>query len=398
MLKTSTPVPAPAARAAAIVLVLTYLGFVSLGLPDAAYGVAWPSLRAAFGLGQGAFGAGLVAVGAGFMVSSLSAGAALRRFGGGRLLAGSTLLAALGLAGFAVAPNWPVFLLAGLLVGIGGGAIDSGLNAYAAAHYSARQMNWLHAAFGLGAALGPLAMAWGVANTGWRYGYAAIGLSMGLLGLLFLFTRRLWGAAGPQATVEGDAPPLVTAWQALADKRVRLQVATFFVYVGVEIGAGQWAFAVLTQTRGFSVAAAGFWTGAFWFAIFLGRVVLGLGADRIGSGRLVEWGAVGALVSLGVFAMDPAGLGVAGLFAAGLALAPIFPMLMHRTPAAVGAGAASHAIGFQVSAAMAGGVVLPSLIGMLAARAGLLAVPWALFAICVFLVALTLAVVRQRAN
>ncbi|WP_185985003.1 MFS transporter [Aureimonas mangrovi] len=371
-------------------LVLTYLGFVSLGLPDASYGVAWPSLRDSFMLREGAFGLGLAAVGIGFLCSSLSAGSLLRRFGVGRLLGGSTLIAGLGLAGFAFAPSWPIFLAFGLAVGLGGGAIDSGLNAYAAGHYSARQMNWLHAAFGLGAALGPLAMTAAVAADQWRIGYGALSATMIALSVLFIATRRLWAAAGGVSAAHDSATAPAPVREAIRHKGVQLQTLAFFVYAGLEIGLGQWAFAVLSQTRGLSVEAAGFWTGVFWFMLFAGRVLLGFGADRIGPARLVGGGAAVSLASVLWFVIDPGGSGVLGLALAGFALAPIFPMLMHMTPERVGRELAGHAVGFQVSAAMTGGVVIPSLAGFVAGWWGLGAVPTFFLIVAVIYFALSL--------
>lgn len=382
------------AAAGLSLLVLTYLGFVSLGLPDASYGVAWPSLRETFDLGESAFGAGLLSVGLGVLCSSLSAGTLLRRFGAGRLLTASTALTAAGLAGFALSPNWGFFLAAGLVTGLGGGAIDSGLNAYAASRYSARQMNWLHAAFGFGASLGPLTMAFALAHAGWRPGYLAIAAAMALLALLFFCTRRMWGRSARSGESAAQAVPV---GRALRSGVVWLQTATFFVYAGLEVAAGQWAYAVLTQGRGYSVETGGLWTGLFWFALFAGRVLLGFGADAIGARRLVGAGASIALPALIVFAYDPLGLGVVGLVVAGFALAPIFPMLMHRTPQLLGAGLAAHSIGFQVSAAMMGGVALPAIAGFVAAAWGVGAVPFFLCAAAVVHLGLVAAGLRRDA-
>lgn len=392
---TSSGAARPAASAG-LLLILTYLGFVSLGLPDAAYGVAWPSLRSEFGLPQGAFGLGLLTVAIGFLFSSLAAGTLLGRFGAGRLLAVSTLVSATGLVAFAASPSWPLFLASGLLVGIGGGAIDSGLNAYAARHYSARQMNWLHAAFGFGAALGPLAMTFALTSGGWRFGYVAIAALMGALGVLFVVTRRRWASEGAgDAASEPTAP--VSVGTALRHRLVWLQTVTFFLYAGIEIGAGQWAFAILTQARGYSIEVAGLWTGGFWFALFAGRLLLGFGADAIGPDRLIRLGAWTALVSLVLFAIDPLGLGVLGLMAAGFAFAPIFPMLMHRTPRMLGAGLASHSIGFQVSAAMMGGVAVPAAAGFLGGALGVSAIPY-FFAVLALLHLLLVGVGLSRSD
>ncbi|MDQ4077107.1 MAG: MFS transporter, partial [Chloroflexota bacterium] len=137
-----------------LLLLLAYLGFISLGLPDAVLGVAWPSIRETFGLSQSGLGAILIAGSSGYFLSSFGTGSLVRRLGVGTLLAVSTALVTLSVAGYAITPFWYLFLGCALLAGLGSGAIDAGLNAYAASHFSTRHMNWLHACWGLGATLG----------------------------------------------------------------------------------------------------------------------------------------------------------------------------------------------------------------------------------------------------
>lgn len=369
--------------AGAGILALTYLGFVSLGLPDAAYGVAWPFLRAEFALAESHFGVALVAISLGFLGSSLNAGTLIRRFGAGRLLAGSTLAVGLGLLGFGLAPSFPLFVLSGGLVGLGGGAIDAGLNTYAAGHYSARQMNWLHAAFGLGAAMGPAAMTLTVGSGSWRGGYLLLGAAMLAMAALFFATRRLF-AAEVEAAAEAADDAVPDASGLLASLRlplVRLQVLLFLLYTGVEIGFGQWAFTVLSEVYGFTVAAAGFWTSVFWFSLFVGRVLLGFGADRIGTDRLIALGLAGAALGAALFLLNPLGLAPFALALTGFALAPVFPMLMHKTPRIFPPRLAGRVVGYQVSAAMLGGVLFPALTGLAADAFGRGAVPYALAAL-----------------
>lgn len=374
-------------------LVLTYLGFVSLGIPDGAFGVAWPTLRPDFELSQRAFGAVLLATMLGFLGSSMSAGAVLHRIGAGALLAGSTVIVGAGLALASAAPTYPVLLLASLIAGFGGGAIDSGLNGYAAARYSARQMNWLHAAFGLGAAIGPAVMTLALGISGWRLGYAIIAAIMLAMAMLFFATRR-----GFTAEIHAQAPVTVAPLrEVVANGLVWLQVLTFFVYVGVELTAGQWAYAVL-RDRGFAVGTAGAWTTGFWAALFVGRLLLGFGADRIGPGRLIRSGALGALAGSVVFLGDPLGLGPVGLVLVGFSVAPIYPMLMHRTPKVLGPSIAPRAIGLQVSAAMIGAVALPSLAGFGADAYGLTAPLVVVVASAIALVVLVEAVLRLGAR
>ncbi len=376
----------PPRRWAWPLLALAYLGFVSLGLPDAALGVAWPSLRERFWLPQGALGLVLAAAAVGFVLSSAAAGRLLGRLGVGPLLALSTGLVALALLGNGSAPSWALFLACAVVLGLGSGAIDAGLNAYAAGHFSPRHMNWLHAAYGLGAALGPLAMTAALtADLSWRGGYLLLAGALAAMATLFALTARSWRGDARLASFREEAPP---AGRVARRPLVWLQVAIFFVYTGVEVTAGQWCFALLTESRGMAPAAAGVWAGLFWGALFAGRLALGFVADRVGADRLARLGTWGALAGAAALALAPTPLGLAGLLLVGFALAPVYPMLMSRTPARLGNAAALHAVGFQVSAAMLGALALPGAAGLAADRFGLEATALSAAAAAVALVAL----------
>src|SRR5688572_30786198 len=164
-------------RPAPILFLLAYLAFISLGLPDAVLGVAWPSLRAGFGISQSALGAVLGAGMLGYFVSGIVAGGLMNWLGAGGLLAASSGVVTLGLVGYAAAPSWALFFPVGALMGLGSGAIDAGLNGYAARHFSVRHLNWLHACWGVGASTGPLIMTAVIARgLGYRVGYGVLAL------------------------------------------------------------------------------------------------------------------------------------------------------------------------------------------------------------------------------
>lgn len=354
---------------------LTYVGFVSLGLPDAVIGVAWPSVRGTFALSHGALGALLTATGIGFCASSLTAGRTLARLGVGRLLTLSSGVITLALFGFAVAPAFPALVLCALFVGLGSGAIDAGLNTHAATQFSARHVNWLHACYGLGAAIGPLVATAAITRAGsWRFAYAIVGALMLILSAAFGLAGASWrvkpAAGGP--TPEAAAPAPVA--HVLRDALVWLQVILFFLYTGLEVTLGQWSYTVSTEARGVAPATAGVWTGMYWASLGAGRFLLGFVVDRVGPDRLLRLGTLASLLGSALFAAGPPRLGAVGLVVAGVGLAPIFPTLVSRTPSRLRAGFAAHAIGFQVSAAMLGSVALPSLGGALAARVGLEAI------------------------
>ena len=208
------------ARPGLLLIALAYVGFVSLGLPDAVIGVAWPTVRDTFRLPQGAVGTVFVASGLGYFVTSFLSGRLSHALGIGLLLAASTGLVAAAMFGFASAPLWAVFVACAVVHGLGSGAIDAGLNGYAAHHLSARHMNWLHACYCFGAMLGPLWMT-AVLTSGrhYRTGYLAVGGVMLALAVMFLATRLQWGQASATAEAAGPRVGTGEALRHPADRR-----------------------------------------------------------------------------------------------------------------------------------------------------------------------------------
>lgn len=362
------------ARPDYLLLALAFIGFISLGLPDAVIGVAWPSVRDRFHLRQGAFGFVLVISGVGYLLSSFFAGRLMHAFGIGLILAGSTGLVAAAMFGFGFSPIWLAFLLCALVHGLGSGAIDSGLNGYAAHHMSARQVIWLHACYCFGALIGPVVMSTFLAD-GRHYsaGYSAVGGTMLTMSIMFLITSRSWGETS-SVTKETQSP--VSAGSVLRHPVVWLQMAVFFLYTGLEVTFSQWTFTVLTESRNVSPDTAGIAVGVYWGSIGIGRVVSGIIADQVGIDRLLRCCLAGAGGGALLFA---ARLSIeadfVGLTLAGLGLAPVFPCLMSRTPQRLGTALSPHAIGFQVGAAMIGAAAVPGMLGVMAGMGGLEVVP-----------------------
>ncbi len=364
-------------RPAPILFLLAYLAFVSLGLPDTVLGVAWPSVRAGFGISQSALGAVLGAGMTGYFVSGIVAGGLMNRLGVGGLLAASSGLVTLALIGYAAAPSWSLFFPVGALMGLGSGAIDAGLNGYAARHFSVRHVNWLHACWGVGASAGPVIMTAVIARgLGYRAGYGVLAVALGALAIAFWVTRRSWGEANTASALP-PAPALNSHTGfggALRSGRVWLLMATFFFYTGLESTVGQWCFTLLREGRGLPVESAGGWTAAYWASLTAGRLGLGFVIDRMGPDRLLRFASLGIVSGASLFAASPGGIGRFGLLLLGVSLAPVFPTLMARTPARLGPRIARHAVGFQVSAATLGSALLPGAVGFMVARAGLPAI------------------------
>lgn len=346
-------------------LAIAFVGFISLGLPDTVIGVAWPSVRETFGRHQSDLAAIFVGYGISYFLSSFFTGRLLGWFGVGTLLTLSSAIVAVGVIGLGASPVWIIFAFLPVLHGLGSGAIDAGLNHYVARHFSAKQMNWLHACYSVGAMLGPLIMTSVLAaNASWRSGYFTVGAILLILTALFAFTRKQWNDPGTDSE-NSHEQPTVSAIEALRNKAVVLQSLFFFAYTGVEMTIGQWSFTVLTESRGLSEESAGIWVTVYWASILVGRVVFGFVVERVGIDRLIRIGLLLALLGTALFSVrfDAA---VIALPLIGLGLAPLYPCMMTRTPQRLGTGLAAHAIGFQVSAAMLGVTVLPSGCGFLA--------------------------------
>jgi fucose permease len=374
---------------------LAYAAFVSLGLPDALTGVAWPSIRAEFDLSLDALGALTFTGTIGYLVSSFSSGRILRSMGVAWMLVLSCLATALSLLGYAAAPGWAVMVGLGLLGGLGGGAIDAGLNTYAAENFSPRTMNWLHASYGLGAAVGPVLMS-GVISAGqsWRAGYLIVGVAQIVLASLFTVTRKQWHAHAAEGEAEQvrGAPMISTlrlpsAW---------LGILLFFIYCGIEFSVGLWLYSLLTEARGMPPTEAGVWVSMYWGSLTVGRLVSGAIVARISLRLLLRLCMLGTIVGSVLLWVNLAqwlsGVGAALL---GLSFAPMFPSFVSLTPARMGPAHSANTIGFQVAAAMLGGASFVALFGLIADRFGLETLGPYLFVLAVLLVVVFEALERQ---
>jgi fucose permease len=386
--------PTATARAR-LLLGLAGLGFVSLGLPDGLLGVAWPSLRAGFGLAQDALGALLVATTTGYVLSSFASGPLLARLGLGALLALSCLATAASLIGYALAGAWPLLVALGVLAGLGAGAIDAGINGYVATNHSPRALNLLHAGYGLGTTAGPALMT-GLLMAGapWQRGYAIVGAGQIALGLAFLATRRLWPDRAATPAARAESAPLA---HTLRRPPAWTNALAFALYTGLEAAAGAWSYTLLHEERGVAMAGAGSAVSLYWGALMAGRVAFALSLAAAPAGRLLGACLAGvALAALGL-ALDlgPAA-SLASLAALGFCAGPIFPSLIAATPARFGAAHAPNAVGLSVAAAAVGQALLPAALGVGAVSLGLELVPRALLAVALLLLVVSRALAAQQ--
>jgi fucose permease len=401
-----------ATRRRLLLLALSFVGFVSLGLPDGLLGVAWPSIRESFDLALDALGPLLVATTTGYVLSSFASGRILARLSVGALLVLSCLATATSLAGYALAPSWGLMVGFGLLAGLGAGAIDAGLNTHVATHHGARTLNWLHACYGVGAASGPVLMA-SVLLQGlaWQRGYAWVAAGQLILAACFAATLRSWPRPGAATNATGEATaanpggsgapasPAASGASTLRLPAAWLGIAAFFVYTGLEASAGAWAYSLLTESRGVGAMTAGSWLSFYWGGLGAGRLVFGFLVGSAPLHALLRASLLGIVLSAGLVSSDlgalPTFLGLALL---GLACGPIFPSLIATTPERLGAAHTANGVGFQIAAAALGQSLLPALVGVLASRLGLEVLGPALLTAAVALFALHEAIVRAAAS
>lgn len=361
-------------------IILAYIAFIALGMPDGLLGVAWPSIRADFGIPLDAIGALLLAAVAGYLVSSFSSGYLITRMGVGSVLAASCALTGIGLIGYTLVPAWWVMVLLGVVAGLGAGAIDAGLNTYAATHFSERVMQWLHASYGIGVTLGPIIMTVAL-NTfdSWRVGYLVVGGFQLLLAACFALTMPMWTRVKTLAT--DDQPKKLTDYQTslretLGQARVWLSALLFLLYTGSEVTLGVWAYTLLTEARNVSPTAAGLVAGSYWATFTIGRIVAGLYAKRFGVNVLVRGSLLGALLGAILLWWNPASaISLMAVALIGFAIAPIFPALVSGTRERVGARFAANTIGMQMAAGALGTALIPGLAGMLARQISLEVIP-----------------------
>lgn len=367
-------------------ILLAFIAFVALGLPDGLLGVGWPSIRADFSIPLDAIGMYLTAAVAGYMTSSFLSGFLLARVGVGRVLAASCFLTGLALIGYTFVPQWWMMVALGVLAGLGAGAIDAGLNTYVAAHFGEGLMQWLHACWGVGITIGPILMTLGLTTlNSWRFAYRTVGIFQVALAACFVLTLPMWSRNDVPA--EGEPEKRLTDYQTpiretLLRPGVWLSVVLFFLYVGAESSLGTWTYTLLTESRGVDVTLAGFFAGSYWFTFTVGRVVAGVIAKRLGVNRLVLGGLIGALLGAGLLIWNPSEIAnVVAVGIIGLSIAPIFPAMMSGTRTRVGERHSANTIGMQMAATGFGTAVIPSLMGVLARQLSLEVIPVCLLAV-----------------
>ena len=388
----SAPVKAQTRRPVGLIL-LIFVAFIALGMPDGLLGVGWPTIRTDFGIPLDSIGMLLFASMTGYLTSSFLSGAILRRWSVGKVLIASCAATGIGLIGYTLVPQWWMMVSLGVLAGLGAGTIDAGLNAYVANHFGPGLMQWLHASYGIGITIGPLLMTYFVTQAAqWRSAYLVVGGFQLVLSVVFVLTLPLWTANDKlKVDEQAQAKPVekTRLIQTLRIPGVWLSGALFFLYVGSEVMLGTWTFSLLTEARGVAPELAGIFAGSYWFSFTIGRILAGLVTRKIRIDRLVLGSLLVAVAgAILLVASSNPWASLVAVAVIGFAFAPIFPGFVTGTAHRVGQKHHDNAIGMQIAIGGIGGTSLTSLVGVLARRFGLEVMPVALLTLLVLLTAL----------
>ncbi|WP_312103770.1 MFS transporter [Pygmaiobacter massiliensis] len=362
-----------------ILLVLIYLAFIGLGLPDSLLGAAWPQLR--IDIGAPLSGAGMVSmiVTAGTIVSSLVSARVIRRFGTGKVTAVSTALTAAALLGYAFAPAYWWLCIMAIPLGLGAGAVDAALNNFVALHYKAHHMSWLHCFWGLGATAGPILLSvFLVRPQGWRTGIRSIGLLQLALVVVLTVSLPLWRKVTEKNEIGSDATSEpVSNREALRLRGLPAALLTFFCYCGAELSCGLWASSFLVASRGVAPAQAAGWVSLYYAGITAGRFFSGFAMHRLTCPAMIRLGGLTSLAGCVMLVLPlPTVFSAVALVLIGLGCAPVYPCMIHETPARFGEANSQTAMGLQMSTAYCGSTLMPPLLGLLAQLVSVTVFPW----------------------
>jgi fucose permease len=359
-------------------LIIIYLAFISLGLPDSLLGVSWSLMQTEFGAPLETAGLLFMTIAAGTIISSFASGVVLNRFGTGIVTFFSCLMTAGALLGFHLSPSIFWLFICAIPLGLGAGAVDAGINNYVASHYKAHHMSWLHCFWGVGATLGPVIMAQFISGQqSWRSGYLAIaGLQFVLVVILF-FSLPLWGKVGRTHSSNGTIELENTNSDELDQKNrkpmqirgVKLALFAFLFYCGAEATMGLWGSSFLVNVKHLSVEMAAKWVSLYYAGITIGRFITGFITFKISNQTLIRMGQFIALVgAVLLFLPLPSTFSLAGFIMVGLGLAPLFPCMLQETPIRFGKKHSGTIMGYQMAVAYTGSTFLPPLLGFIAAQ------------------------------
>lgn len=374
-------------------LALIYLAFISLGLPDSLLGAGWPVMHTELGVSVSFMGIISMVISGGTIISSLLSDKLTHKFGTRAVTVASVFLTVAALFGFSFSGSFSMLIIFAVPYGLGAGAIDAALNNYVALHYKAKHMSWLHCFWGVGAIISPFIMSFALKNLNWNSGYRIVGFIQLAIALLLLVTLPVWKINKTESTADTKRVGLTAA---LKIKGVPSLLIGFFAYCAAEATAMYWASTYFTEVKGISGDRAASFAALFYIGITLGRFASGFITERLGDRRMILLGT--GILACGIMTLLIPVQSYVTAFAAflviGFGCAPIYPCIIHSTPANFGAENSGAIIGIQMASAYVGSTFIPPLFGLFGNAVGFSVMPVYLLAFFALMIIMTEATFR----
>ncbi|MFD0681979.1 MULTISPECIES: MFS transporter [unclassified Paenibacillus] len=373
-----------------LLLIIIYLSFIGLGLPDSLLGSAWPAMQNDLAVPVSYAGIVSMIIAGGTIVSSFYSEPVIRKWGTGRVTAVSVLMTAVALLGFGVATSFIWLCVLAIPLGLGAGSVDAALNNFVALNYKAKHMNWLHSFWGIGATAGPAIMSmYLISDSSWNMGYLTIGFIQISLVVILILTLPLWKKADP-ATKAGEEVSAASALKRidlLKIKGMKPALIAFFAYCALEATTGLWGSSFLVIHRGISAETAAQWISFFYLGITLGRLASGFMSTKFDNVTMIRLGLGGIVVGVLLFVLPLGDLVYPiGLWLIGLGCAPIYPSMLHQTPHNFGKELSQSIMGVQMASAYVGTILMPPLFGLIVQHVNIAWFPYFLLAILLLLI------------
>ncbi len=376
-----------------LLLIIIYLAFISLGLPDSLLGSAWPTMYQEFSVPVSYAGGISMIIAAGTIISSLQSDRLSRIFGTGKVTAASVLMTAAALFGFSISHSYAALCLWAVPYGLGAGSVDASLNNYVALHYASRHMSWLHCMWGVGASLGPYIMGYALTGgQGWNMGYRYIAVLQAALTAVLIFSLPLWKKQGNYDM--GQTEKEITANSLSLRQIVKIPGAkevmiTFFCYCALEQTTGLWASSYLVLRRGLSAETAAGFASLFFMGITAGRAFSGFLTLKLNDTQMIRLGQGFILFGIAFLFLPFGSTGsLIGLILVGLGCAPVYPSIIHSTPEHFGTDKSQSMIGVQMASAYVGTCFMPPIFGFIANHISVSLFPVYLLAILIIMAAM----------
>lgn len=373
-----------------LILVIIYLAFISLGLPDSLLGSAWPVMQSDLSVAMSSAGIIAMIISGGTIISSLLSGRIINRFGTGKVTFVSVTMTAVALLGFSISPSFVWLCIVSIPLGLGAGSVDAGLNNFVAIHYNSNHMSWLHCCWGAGATLGPMIMSLFIAkNNQWQKGYFTISIIQFCLVFILLITLPLWKRIekNDNTIVEEQDEENTQNISPLRIPGVKLALVSFIFYCATEFTAGLWGSSYLVNYKGLSATEAARWIALFYGGITVGRFLTGFLTMKFNNTILIRWGQIICIMGAVCLLLPlPIYFSMIGLILVGLGCAPIFPCMLHETPKRFGKAASQSIMGLQMAFAYMGSAFLPPILGFIASKTSIVIFPY--FLLCYIVIML----------